>query len=147
MKSKSNPDILKMAAAAAKRSERTMRSKVSFQLSQLSASSRSPMSRIEDSRQQVSHRTLRSSFKCFTPSTACLWYYMPHCVPTVASLLAASLLACILLLWCNRNCGVSDLTHTLLVCFPPSVFSLWVVTCPGTVRGCWGRVCLRPLLL
>lgn len=28
MKSKSNPDILKMAAAAAKRSERTMRSKV-----------------------------------------------------------------------------------------------------------------------
>uniref|UniRef100_A0AAQ5XIF3 PH domain-containing protein n=1 Tax=Amphiprion ocellaris TaxID=80972 RepID=A0AAQ5XIF3_AMPOC len=30
MKSKSNPDILKMAAAAAKRSERTMRSKVSF---------------------------------------------------------------------------------------------------------------------
>lgn len=29
MKSKSNPDILKMAAAAAKRSERTMRSKVS----------------------------------------------------------------------------------------------------------------------
>lgn len=33
MKSKSNPDILKMAAAAAKRSERTMRSKVSFPLS------------------------------------------------------------------------------------------------------------------
>lgn len=30
MKSKSNPDILKMAAAAAKRSERTMRSKVCF---------------------------------------------------------------------------------------------------------------------
>uniref|UniRef100_A0A9J7YXF7 Myosin phosphatase Rho interacting protein n=1 Tax=Cyprinus carpio carpio TaxID=630221 RepID=A0A9J7YXF7_CYPCA len=30
MKSKSNPDILKMAAAAAKRSERTMRSKVGF---------------------------------------------------------------------------------------------------------------------
>ena len=28
MKSKSNPDILKMAAAAAKRSERTLRSKV-----------------------------------------------------------------------------------------------------------------------
>ncbi|KAI3365394.1 hypothetical protein L3Q82_010484 [Scortum barcoo] len=33
MKSKSNPDILKMAAAAAKRSERTMRSKVGFLLS------------------------------------------------------------------------------------------------------------------
>uniref|UniRef100_A0A8C4GN63 Myosin phosphatase Rho interacting protein n=1 Tax=Dicentrarchus labrax TaxID=13489 RepID=A0A8C4GN63_DICLA len=33
MKSKSNPDILKMAAAAAKRSERTMRSKVGFPLS------------------------------------------------------------------------------------------------------------------
>lgn len=30
MKSKSNPDILKMAAAAAKRSERTLRSKVGF---------------------------------------------------------------------------------------------------------------------
>ncbi len=30
MKSKSNPDILKMAAEAAKRSERTMRSKVGF---------------------------------------------------------------------------------------------------------------------
>lgn len=32
MKSKSNPDILKMAAAAAKRSERTMRSKVGLLL-------------------------------------------------------------------------------------------------------------------
>lgn len=32
MKSKSNPDILKMAAAAAKRSERTLRSKVSVKV-------------------------------------------------------------------------------------------------------------------
>lgn len=40
MKSKSNPDILKMAAAAAKRSERTMRSKVGFLMkSQMNASS------------------------------------------------------------------------------------------------------------
>lgn len=35
MKSKSNPDILKMAAAAAKRSERTMRSKVGLVLNVL----------------------------------------------------------------------------------------------------------------
>uniref|UniRef100_A0A8C5EWY0 Myosin phosphatase Rho-interacting protein-like n=1 Tax=Gouania willdenowi TaxID=441366 RepID=A0A8C5EWY0_GOUWI len=35
MKSKSNPDILRMAAAAAKRSERTMRSKVGFRDSSL----------------------------------------------------------------------------------------------------------------
>uniref|UniRef100_A0A4W6E7L7 Myosin phosphatase Rho interacting protein n=1 Tax=Lates calcarifer TaxID=8187 RepID=A0A4W6E7L7_LATCA len=38
MKSKSNPDILKMAAAAAKRSERTMRSKVGFSCLELSRS-------------------------------------------------------------------------------------------------------------
>lgn len=38
MKSKSNPDILKMAAVAAKRSERTLRSKVSLKVTGKSSS-------------------------------------------------------------------------------------------------------------
>lgn len=93
-----------------------------------------------------------SSLKELLPSSGHMRHCTLHCTPAVSSLTGSihPKISCIVVMQ-QEHCGVCGVTHTFwcdfFFFFPPSVLSLWVVTCPGTVRGCWGRVGLLSLLL
>lgn len=92
-----------------------------------------------------------SSLKGLLPSSGHTQHCMLHCTPTIASLTGNihPRISCIVVMQQER-CSVCGVTHTLagvILFSPPSVLSLRVVTCPGTVRGCWGHVGLLSLLL
>lgn len=84
--------------------------------------------------------------KLLLPSTGHVQHCIQHCMPTDALLTGSVLQSCILFLNVRTpselRLGIvmtpkhhSSLTHTCWCVFPPLVLSLWVVTCPGTVRA------------
>lgn len=123
MKSKSNPDILKMAAAAAKRSERTMRSKVGFHRHTQWHQFFIPF-RTADQRCPT-----RVDLNGLLPSSGHMRHCMLHCTPAVA-LLTGSIhrrISCIFVMQ-QEQCGVCAVTHTcwcdFFFFFPPLLFSV-----------------------